>query len=198
MNYSTLLQRSVDFDTYSQLIYPAYPKEIDRQLLFGAIQLLWDRGEADGYAHHMTSDPLPNTPRHAVLLHAALGDHQVSDTTAEVEARTIGAFGLRPVLDAGRSPWPRFQLIPAPPTATFRGSALVMWDTGPVRMEGAEEVGTNAPPSENVPNRSGDDPHDNVRAMPAARLQKATFLINGLIIDVCGGRPCYAGTWTGP
>ena len=73
-----------------------------------------------------------------------------------------------------------------------------MWDTGPARMEGAETVGTNAPPAANLPNRVGDDPHDNVRAMPAARQQKANFLINGLISDVCGGRPCYAGTWTGP
>jgi hypothetical protein len=198
MNYSTLLQRSVDFDTYSALIYPAYPKEIDRQLLFGAIQLLWDRGEADGYAQHMTTKPLPNTPQHAVLLHSAFGDHQVSDTAAEVEARTIGAYGLRPILDPGRSPWPRFQLIPPPPTMPFYGSALVLWDTGPARTEGTEIVGTDAPPAANLPNRTGDDPHDNVRAMATARLQKAAFLIKGLIVDVCSGHPCYAGTWTGP
>jgi hypothetical protein len=198
MNYSTLLQRSVDFDVYSALLYPAYPTEIERQLVFATIQLLWDRGEANGYAHHMTHRPLPNTPRHDVLLHVGFGDHQVSDTTAEVEARTIGAYGLRPVLDPGRSPWPRFQLIPAPWKLPFNGSAIVMWDTGPLRVENGEQVGTNAPPVENLPNRSGDDPHDNVRAMPAARLQKAAFLIDGTIVDVCGGRPCYAGTWTGP
>jgi hypothetical protein len=198
MNYSTLLQRSVDFDAYSALIYPAYPREIDRQLMLASIQHLWDRGEANGYAQHMTTDPLPNTPRHQVLLHVGFGDHQVSDTTAEVEARTIGAVGLRPILDPGRSPWPRFQLIPSPRSLPYRGSAIVMWDTGPLRMEAGEEVGTNAPPVENLPNRSGDDPHDNVRAMPAARVQKATFLINGLIVGVCGAKPCYAGTWTGP
>ena len=133
-----------------------------------------------------------------MLLHAAFGDHQVSDTTAEVEARTIGAFGVRPVLDPGRSPWPRFQLIPSPPGNPFTGSAITMWDIGPLRTEGAETVGTNAPPAANLPNRSGDDPHDNVRAMATARLQKAAFLINGQIVDVCGGRPCYAGSWTGP
>jgi len=198
MNYSTLLQRSVDFDTYAALIYPAYPTEIDRQLLLSTIQLLWDRGEANGYAHHMTDRPLPNTPPHNVLLHVGFGDHQVSDTTAEVEARTIGAFGVRPVLDPGRSPWPRFQLIPPPPGSPFTGSAIVMWDTGPLRTEAGQQVGTNPPPVENLPNRSGDDPHDNVRAMPAARLQKAAFLIYGLIVDACGGGPCYAGSWTGP
>jgi hypothetical protein len=34
--------------------------------------------------------------------------------------------------------------------------------------------------------------------MATARLQKAAFLIKGLIVDVCSGHPCYAGTWTGP
>ena len=99
MNYSTLLQRSVDFDTYAAIIYPSYPKVIDRQLWLSQIQLLWDRGEANGYAQHMTTDPLPNTPRHTVLMHVAFGDHQVSDTTAEVEARTIGARAYQPAVD---------------------------------------------------------------------------------------------------
>jgi hypothetical protein len=198
MNYSTLLQRSVDFDLYAGLLNPAYPTVIDDQLLFATIQLLWDRGEANGYAHHMTNRPLPNTPAHNVLLHVGYGDHQVSDTTAEVEARTIGAYGVRPVLDPGRSPYPRFQLIPPPPGSQFGGSAIVMWDTGPLRSEGGQTVGTDPPPIENLPNRTGDDPHDNVRAMPAARLQKAAFLYFGQIVDVCGGKPCYAGTWTGP
>jgi hypothetical protein len=182
MNYSTLLQRSVDFDTYAQLIYPAYPQESTRQLMFAVIQLLWDRGEADGYAEHMTTDPLPNTPAHAVLMHVAFGDHQVSDTTAEVEARTIGARGYRPVLDAGRSPWTRFQLIPPIPKFPFGGSAIVMWDSG-----------TPAPPITNTPNRGGSDPHSRPRSTPAARQQKSEFLkINGRVVDVCGGKACHA------
>ena len=65
------------------------------------MQQLWDRGEANGYAQHMTSDPLPNTPPHEVLLHPALGDHQVAQVTAEVEARTIGAFGRPNAVDHG-------------------------------------------------------------------------------------------------
>src|ERR687894_129082 len=50
MNYSTLLQRSVDFDVYAEIIYPNYRRVIDRQLWLAQIQLLWDRGEANGYA----------------------------------------------------------------------------------------------------------------------------------------------------
>ena len=182
MNYSTLLQRSTDFDTYAQLIYPAYPDESTRQLMFAVIQLLWDRGEADGYAQHITSDALPNTPAHTVLMHVAFGDHQVSDTTAEVEARTIGARGYEPPLDAGRSPWRRFQLIPSIGKFPFGGSAIVMWDSG-----------TPAPPITNTPNRGGEDPHSDPRSTPAARTQKSEFLkIDGHVIDVCGGKPCHS------
>ena len=193
MNYSTLLQRSVDFDAYAAISYPNYRKVIDRQLWMQHIQLLWDRAEANGYAHHMTSDPLPNTPRHEVLMHVAFGDHQVSDTAAEVQARTIGARGYRPVLDPGRSPWPRFQLIPSIGSFPFSGSAIVMWDTGPPRTVGTVTQGTDAPPAGNTPNRSGDDPHDNPRATPSARMQKSEFLkVGGQVVDVCGGAPCHA------
>ena len=79
----------------------------------------------------MTTDPLPNTPSHTVLMHVAFGDHQVSDTTAEVEARTIGARAYQPALVAGRSPWPRLQMIPSIGSFPFGGSAIVFWDTGP-------------------------------------------------------------------
>jgi hypothetical protein len=199
MNYSTLLQRSVDYDTYAAIITPSYPKAIWTQLWLADIQLLWDRGEADGYAHHMTSDPLPGTPRHTVLMHVAFGDHQVSDTTAEVEARTIGARAYTPALVPGRSPWPRFQMIPSIGGFPFGGSAIVMWDTGPTRTVGTETQGTDSPPATNTPNRSGDDPHDNPRATPSARVQKSEFLkVGGAVVDVCGGRPCFAAPYTGP
>jgi len=199
MNYSTLLQRSVDFDTYAAIIDPSYPSMIARQLELAQIQLLWDRGEANGYAHHITTDPLPNTPRHTVLMHVAFGDHQVSDSAAEVEARTIGARAYRPALDAGRSPWRRFQLIPSIGSFPFNGSAIVMWDTGPVRTVGTQVEGTSAPPATNTPNRTGDDPHGNVRSTPSARVQKSEFLkVGGAVVDVCGGKPCYAAPYTGP
>ena len=199
MNYSTLLQRSVDFDAYAQIIYPSYPKVIDRQLWLSQIQLLWDRGEANGYAQHMTTDPLPDTPRHTVLMHVAFGDHQVSDTTAEVEARTIGARAYGPGVDPGRSPWRRFQLIPSIGSFPFNGSAIVFWDTGPTRTVGTETEGTSAPPQTNTPNRTGDDPHENPRSTPSARTQKSEFLkVDGRVVDVCGGKPCYAAPYTGP
>jgi hypothetical protein len=201
MNYSTLLRRSVDFDSYAVVMYRAYPNERERPLVLSLIQLLWDRGEANGYAQHMTSDPLPNSPPHKVLMHVAFGDHQVANVAADVEARTIGAQAHDPVLDPGRS-FERQPLYGIARFATFPfpGSAIVYFDTGPIRP-GADD-GTATPPTSETPPRPpqyGADPHGKPRSTVHGRLQKSEFLrVGGQVVDVCGGRPCYAGSWTGP
>ena len=199
MNYSTLLQRSVDFDQYGQILYTAYPKEVERPLLFSLIQQLWDRGEADGYAHHMTTDEYPNTPPHAVLMHMAVGDHQVANVAAEVEARTIGA-AVRPTpLDPGRSfDVQPFWGIPRIGGYPYTGSVIEPWDTGPPRMENGTCKGTPPPPTTNTPNSECEDPHGAPRRTPIAQDQKSAFLrIGGRVEDTCGGGPCYADGWTG-
>ena len=37
-------------------------------LALDLVQMLWDRSEPDGYAHRMTTNSLPNTPQHEVLM----------------------------------------------------------------------------------------------------------------------------------
>src|SRR4029079_5259870 len=102
MNYSLLLTRSVDFADYALILYPAYTNELQRPLVLALAQMLWDRSDPNGYAHHMTSDPLPNTPPHDVLLHVAFGDDQVANAPTEMEARTIGASIHQPALAPAR------------------------------------------------------------------------------------------------
>ena len=203
MNYSTLLTRSVDFSDYSAILYPAYPNESERPLLLAMIQLLWDRGEPDGYANHMTSNPLPNTPAHNVLIEMAYGDHQVSNVAATVEARTIGAPLRYPTLDPGRTPgfvdfFPDLPALQLP--AGANGNGAFVWDIGPKRAGGT--LGTDpAPITNTAPDDSfGVDPHDTViRQTPEVRAQIASFLdLNGTITDPCGPNPCYAAGWTGP
>jgi hypothetical protein len=202
MNYSVLLPRSVDFDAFAEHLYPAYPEETIRPLALDLIQMLWDRGEPDGYAHRMTTDPLPDTPAHQVVMNVALGDHQVTDYQADVEARTIGASAHSPGLYNGR--WPDTEYlwnVPAISSYPFTGSAIYYWDTGPIRpgTNPGETIGTEPPPYENVPNRLGQDPHGAPRAA-AAEQQLVSDFFNGAIqaTDNCGGGPCYAGTFTGP
>ena len=188
MNYSTLLRRSVDFDQYAQLLYPNYPNELERPLIMSLLQMLWDRGEANGYAHHMTDDPLPNTPPHQVLLHEAFGDHQVANVTTEVEARTVGAQIHTPAMDPGRhSDVNPFYGITPIGSYPFGSSAFVVWDSG-----------QPTPPTTNTPPTAGSDPHSHPRNSAAARLQKSEFLkVGGAVVDVCGSEPCYANGYSG-
>jgi hypothetical protein len=205
MNYSVLLNRSVDFDTYSLILDPAYPDPVAQQLVLSLIQMLWDRSDPNGYAHRMTSDPLPNTPPHEVLLNVAFGDHQVTNWQADVEARTIGAAAHDPVVYDGR--WPGVDPlwgIPRIDSYPYTGSAIVYWDSGPLRtnpMNPMDQIGTDPPPIQNLPNRTGDDPHGHPRVAPEEMQMVSDFLrpdAQSAITDTCGGLPCFAGGFTGP
>jgi hypothetical protein len=203
MNYSVLLPRSVDFDPFAGILYPSYPDETARPLVLDVIQMLWDRGEPDGYAERMTGNPLPDTPAHQVLLDVAFGDHQVTDYQADVEARTIGARAHKPVLFGGR--WPNTEVlwsVPAIGGTPFTGSAIYYWDIGPVREDPQNpgtSIGVEPPPYENLPNRSGQDPHGAPHAAPAEQ-QLVSDFFEGAIpkTDTCGNGPCFAGSFTGP
>ncbi len=203
MRYSLLLPRSVDFDPFDALLAPNYPDELARPLILSLMQILWDRGEPNGYAHRMTRNPLPDTPPHQVLINVAFGDHQVTNFGSDVEARTIGAYAHVPVLDPGR--WPDVDVlwnVPSIGSYPFNGSAIFYWDIGPVRPDPAnpgQTIGVPPPPLENVPNYGGEDPHGAPRGAPLAEALVSQFLTPGeSITDVCGGMACHAGGWTGP
>jgi hypothetical protein len=203
MNYSVLLPRSVDWDEFAQVFYPYYPNETARPLVLDLMQMLWDRGEPDGYAERMTTNPLPDTPAHQVLLDVALGDHQVTDYQAEVEARTIGASAHKPALYSGR--WPETSVlwnVPAISQYPYTGSAIYYWDIGPIRENPASpgsHIGVEPPPWENVPNSGGEDPHEAPRNAPAEQ-QLVSDFFEGAIprSDDCARKACYAGSFTGP
>jgi hypothetical protein len=184
MGYSTLLNRSVDWeDKYAAIFEAAYPKPIDQQLGYGLMQMLWDRGESAGYAQQMTSHPLPNTPTHDVMLQIAFGDHQVANVAAEVEGRTIGAAMWTPALAAGRhwSTDPAFGFRTVSTTTPDVGSVLVYWFS--------EGLGNATPPNANVPDHAGKDPHESPRRYGPATDQVLHFLLTGELVDVCHG-PC--------
>ncbi len=117
-------------------------------------------------------------------MHVAFGDHQVAPAAAQVEARTIGARIHRPALAPGWSdevvPYWGIRPIPAYP---YRGSALVVWNSGQAFAPPPTNLAPSGP-------QYGADPHEFPRAQPGAQLQKATFLLTGRVVDVCGGGPC--------
>ena len=199
MNYSLLLTRSIDFDVYAAVLYPSYPDELMRPLLLSLVQMLWDRGEPNGYAWHMTDDPYPNTPAHTVLLHEAFGDHQVANVTTEIEARTIGARLRQP----GAGPRPqhrrRARSTASSRSASTRTAAARSWcgTSGRCVRPAASAPGRptararRPPPITNTAPRLARDPHGLTGREPAAQLQFAEF-IRGAFIDTCGAMPCYA------
>ena len=209
MNYSTLLNRSADwepkpgelverlpgldptdpFDTvaYADVYHLSYPSVIDQQLGYALLQMLWDRAEANGYALHMTDDPLPGTPAHQVLLQVAFSDHQVTNVAAEVEGRTIGAHLHRPVVPEGLhwsvDPTFGFEVWDPSVEGLLTGeSVLVYWHS--------TDRDLTTPPNGNVPARQGGDPHGDPRKDKAAATQVAHFLLTGEVRDVCDGGPC--------
>jgi hypothetical protein len=210
MNYALLLTRSSDFPAFAQIFYPAYPNRLERALLFSFVQNLWDHGELNGYAQHLTRDPLPGTPRHSVLMTVALGDHQVTNWASEIEARTIGARLREPVLDPGRYPGPDpYWGIPRIRSFPFTGrAAMVVGDLGPLRpcpndgVTACEDslAGTPPPPLDNNPNTEGVDPHGPDWAQgPEGEAALGQWVRpDGFLPAVCDAHPCYMAGWTGP
>ena len=183
MNYSTLLQRSVDFDLYKIFLDDAYPDTYVQLVSLEFIQMLWDRGETNGYAEHLTANPYRRTPHHTVLLLGAVGDHQVTEFALQVEARTMVAAGHVPYVAPDRDRGEHGFGITPIPHYPWPGSAYFLFDTG-----------SPLSPLEAMPPRAGHDPHDDTPKIPAAMaLKDAFFHPDGAVPDACAGAPC-----TGP
>ncbi len=208
MNYSTLLNRSTDFDQYFSVMRGAYPDPLDQQILFGLIQMLWDRGEAGGYVQHLTTRTYDLTPPKQVLMTVALGDHQVATVTADNIARTLKLPIYQPVLPKGVQPIIGtedqsayyFNLDPIR-KFPLQGSALYYWYFGtlpapqgnitPTMSDEYEAACTGANAGSAATDPQCEDPHEFVRSEPRVIAQKKAFLkSDGVITNVCKDEPC--------
>ncbi len=171
-NYSTLLQRSADFEMFFGLIRGYYPNTTDQILLLSMIQLLWDSVDSVTHYAHLSAKPHANTPAHAVLADIAVGDHQVAPITMEIAARS--AVDLKLMANWGKD---LFQMTPQ--TYPYVGSGVVAWNCG-----------NNWAKPGNLPDKTGKDPHECPRRSKAHMAQMGHFFDTGEIIDQCGGKPC--------
>jgi hypothetical protein len=189
-----LLNRSVDWNQFSAIFDPSYPDPVDQQVVLQLAQLLWDRGENEGYAQHLTAHPYRGTPAKQIFIIENYGDHQVANVSAEMLARTIGAknhqpafnpsfFGATPRLNTPVAPqWGLTKLDQTKPAP----AGLVLWD-----------YGTPTPPTNNLaPNGSafGQDPHGFGRGNANLLTQITTFLRTGIIPNECGVTACQSAT----
>ena len=188
-----MLNRSVDWYDFASFYNKAYPNATDEQLGLQLIQQLWDRGENDGYAEHLTKNPYGGTLAKHVLIIENYGDHQVSNMAQEVLARTIGALAHSPSFDptyrldgtvavrtelASSMDWGMSPMVPGAPVK----AAISLWD-----------FGTPSPPADNQPpvdGTYGNDPHDYGHNNPGIMAQVLGLMVHDAIPEVCGGLSC--------
>jgi hypothetical protein len=178
--YSLLLNRSQDFAPFFLILTATFNTGANMQTFLHMLQMSWDRTEPDGYIPYITSNMLAGTPAHNVLIHANVGDYQVTPLGAELIARAVGATQLSPV---NRE---IYGIKDSPgPIAT---SAIVEWSWG---LQPAPE--TNVPPQNlcpaNPPPHCG-DPHDQLRIQQSSIQQEVTFFTTGMVVQTCGTGPC--------
>ena len=201
INYSVLLRRSVDFDAYATIMYDQYPNERERPLVLGLMQMLWDRGEGQrlraahgrrpAAGHARPQRPDARRDRRPPGLDDPGRRDGADDRGERAPARDRRRAVARGQA-AVRHPGDRR----VPVHGRRRGRVL-----GHRARRGSRTASRSAPiprRSEEVPNRSGADPHGRPRKDPNAQIQKVEFMLNGDVIDVCGSAPCYVDGYTGP
>ncbi|MEH6591836.1 MAG: hypothetical protein V7746_16365 [Halioglobus sp.] len=196
MNWANIIRRGNVWDTYALAYEPAYPDSLDQALGFSLIQLVWDRADSNGYANHITRDPLPGSKVSRVLIEFGIGDQILTETASELMQRSLGTRRHSPGIVEGRhiavEPYIGIEPITSYP---YEGNAVMHWDSGPFPTDGHD--GTPLQRPENLPRNLGYDTH----GMPLGQLgnweQKATFWRTGMVIDVCGATPCLADDYDG-
>lgn len=185
-----LLDRSVDWSEFESVYDPAYPNSTDQQIGLQLAQMLWDRGENDGYAESLTSHPYAGTKAKQVFIIENYGDHQVANVSAEAFARTIGAVNHQPVFSNDSFPGDVRTNLPvvfqwglkAANQTKVNQAFIELWD-----------YGTPTPPTVNLPpsgSQYGNDPHGYGREDPGLIVQIYDFMVHGTEPNVCGTGPC--------
>lgn len=171
-NYSYILERSVDWPEYEQIMRNAYPQStLVQALLMVFVQMAWDEIDPITHIAHLTGDaaaPYANTPAKQMLLQIAVGDSQVANIGADLWARTAGIDVLAPHL----TDYPLFQLTATPGPLT---SAATYWNE---HME-------PHPPLGNRPGERDNGTHGSLRWRAKAIEQIATFFRTGEIVQTC-------------
>jgi hypothetical protein len=167
--YNLLLNRSINFAQFFNLIDGVYPDKLDLRFLLELTQIEWDRAEPSGYSRHVITDPLPGSVEKEVLMLVSIGDHQVTTLGAHVMAREIGVPQIGP---ANRPGLFGIDVVEQP----YVGSAMIEYD-----------FGLPPEPIENVPMSQGEDPHGKLAGVAAAGMTVEQFLRTGVVETFCDG-----------
>ncbi|HLU68988.1 MAG TPA: hypothetical protein VKZ63_22050 [Kofleriaceae bacterium] len=175
MNYSMMLERSLDWPTYRTVLSGSYRNALDLAILLHLMQWQWDATDPVSVADAMLTGEIPGVPAKQVLLQMAVADDEVSNLATEYQARSMAIPVLAPTVS---TPWG------VEAEAGPLSSALVIFDFG----LGATIPVSNEPPPDN-------DVHGRVRKMEATIEMMRAFYERGEIVQTCGedGCTCHQG-----
>jgi hypothetical protein len=169
VNYSMLLERSLDWPTYRTIMIGAYPDPLDVALLINLMQEFWDTDPAN-----VVYDMIPGTVEGSVpkqiLMQIAVADDEVSNIASHSQARSMGINTLSPSVD---------EPYKVPLAAEPLESALVIFDWG---LGDTIPLTNEAPPDNDV--------HGDLRFYEACTSQIGTFFETGEIVSTCGDSGC--------
>lgn len=196
MNWGLIIPRSNIWDGFAAIYKPAYPDPVMQPLGLALVQTMWDRADSNGYANHITRNPLPGSKLSRVLINAPIGDQILTETAAELMQRSLEVRRHNPsiVEDRHIAVDPYFGIAPIT-TYPFEGNAVMHWDSGPFPIDGRD--GTPLQRPENLPRNLGYDTHGMPVGQDSAWEQKATFWRTGEVVNVCGAQSCFGDGYDG-
>ncbi len=186
INFSLLLDRAAPFRPFELISQVVSADRMTFSVGLGIAHETWVRGESAGYATHITDDPLPGVPfAKRILMHVALHDHQVSNLGSQL----AGATMRLPVHEASFMQ----NLAGMQGSSGPQASAYMVYDTAafdlsnPAHLPYVPPLGNDQVPDQiNGMGTGKCDPHNRLRAIPAALDQIATFFQpTGLIDHFC-------------
>ncbi len=170
MNYSMLLERSLDWPMYQGLLKGSYPDAIDISLLLALMQMQWDTTDPVAVSDALLTGGIPGVPEKQVLMQFAVADDEVSNVASEYQARSMGIPVLAPSV---YQPW-GVELAKGPVANGLAIFDFGLGDTIPI---------TNQPPPDN-------DVHSFVRRREAAIEMMRIFYSDGQATQTCGAAGC--------
>lgn len=166
INYSLMLERSLDWPTYGTILEGAYEDPLLVVLMLNLMQQSWDRTEPVSVADVITGDGFPGTPPKQVLMQVAIADDEVANVASEYAMRTMNIPLITP------SPYVPFGVE----QAATASSGAVWYDFG----LGHTVPLTNTPPPDN-------DVHSQIRNKKATTDMMKRFYETGEIVNLCTG-----------
>jgi hypothetical protein len=166
INYSMMLERSLDWPTYRTTLIGAYDDPLVVALMLNLMQNDWDRTDPVVVADVIRGEGFPDTPAKQVLMQFAIADDEVPNVASEYAMRTMGLPVITP---SPYVPW-------GVESAASAESGAVIYDFGLASTIPA----TNTPPPPN-------DVHSQIRNKKATTEMMKAFYATGTITNLCTG-----------